>query len=106
MTAVDVDMSDLTDTFMTIATIAVCAQGTTRITNIANQRVKECNRIEAMGMSLTSNKDPKIYSIITHSVKELSKLGVNASELETGIQIEGVGADLSRLHGIVFSGPP
>ena len=50
--AVDVDMSDLTDTFMTIATIAVAAEGTTRITNIANQRVKECNRIEAMGIFL------------------------------------------------------
>lgn len=49
LTGVDVDMADLTDTFMTIAAIAVCAKGTTRITNIANQRVKECNRIEAMG---------------------------------------------------------
>jgi hypothetical protein len=48
--AVEVDMADLTDTFMTIAAIAVCAKGTTKITNIANQRVKECNRIEAMGM--------------------------------------------------------
>src|SRR5690606_8394925 len=48
--AVDVDMSTLTDCFMTIAAIAVAAEGRTNITNIANQRVKECNRIAVMGM--------------------------------------------------------
>ncbi|KAI8988454.1 hypothetical protein BDF20DRAFT_815668 [Mycotypha africana] len=42
----------------------------TRITGIANQRVKECNRIAAM-------------------VHELTKFGVQASELPDGIQIHG-----------------
>ncbi|KAI8333179.1 EPSP synthase-domain-containing protein [Chlamydoabsidia padenii] len=42
----------------------------TRITGIANQRVKECNRIAAM-------------------VHELTKFGVEASELPDGIQITG-----------------
>jgi pentafunctional AROM polypeptide len=42
------------------------AQGTSRIHNIANQRVKECNRIAAM-------------------VTELGKCGVTARELEDGI---------------------
>ncbi|KAI8059587.1 hypothetical protein BC940DRAFT_247460 [Gongronella butleri] len=42
----------------------------TRITGIANQRVKECNRIAAM-------------------VHELNKFGVTASELPDGIQIHG-----------------
>ncbi|KAI9260772.1 hypothetical protein BDA99DRAFT_483343 [Phascolomyces articulosus] len=42
----------------------------TRITGIANQRVKECNRIAAM-------------------VHELTKFGVVASELPDGIQIHG-----------------
>ena len=51
--AVDVDMGDMTDTFMTVCALAAVAEGTTRITNIANQRVKECNRIAAMVTELT-----------------------------------------------------
>ncbi|ORX51180.1 Pentafunctional AroM protein, partial [Hesseltinella vesiculosa] len=45
-------------------------ENTTRITGIANQRVKECNRIAAM-------------------VHELNKFGVSAAELPDGIQITG-----------------
>ncbi|KAI8874978.1 3-phosphoshikimate 1-carboxyvinyltransferase, partial [Backusella circina FSU 941] len=46
------------------------SENITRITGIANQRVKECNRIAAM-------------------VHELTKFGVTASELPDGIQIHG-----------------
>ena len=47
--AVDVDMSEVTDTFMTAAVVMASTNGgTCRITNIANQRVKECDRIAAM----------------------------------------------------------
>jgi pentafunctional AROM polypeptide len=72
--AVDVNMGDLTDAFMGIACLAAVAQGTTRITGIANQRVKECNRIQVM-------------------VEELSKLGVTCRELEDGVEVEGMGLD-------------
>lgn len=61
---------DLTDAFMGIACLAAVAKGTTRITGIANQRVKECNRIRVM-------------------VEELTKCGINSRELEDGIEIEG-----------------
>ena len=61
---------DLTDAFMGVACLAAVAKGTTRITGIANQRVKECNRILVM-------------------VEELSKCGVKCRELEDGIEIEG-----------------
>ena len=70
--AVTVDMDALTDTFMTLAAVAVFATGTTRITNIANQRVKECNRLQVM-------------------VEELNKCGVAARETDTGLDIEGKG---------------
>lgn len=66
----DVDMDTMTDLFMTLAAVAAVARGTTRIVNVANQRVKECNRIEAM-------------------VEELRKCGVQCSELEDGIEIQG-----------------
>ena len=64
--AVDIDMDAMTDTFMTLAAVAAFATGTTRISNIANQRVKECNRLQVM-------------------VEELNKCGVVARETETGM---------------------
>ena len=71
---IDVDMANTTDCFMTLAAVAAVAVGVTRITGIGNQRVKECNRIAAM-------------------VAELGKVGVAASELPDGIQIEGRGGE-------------
>lgn len=67
-----VDMEPMTDAFLTASVLAAVAvgPGRTSITGIANQRVKECNRIAAM-------------------VHELSKFGVIAGELEDGIWIEG-----------------
>ncbi|KAJ2960514.1 hypothetical protein NQZ79_g4120 [Umbelopsis isabellina] len=71
-----VDMETMTDAFLTASVLAAATQapdGTeniTRITGIANQRVKECNRIAAM-------------------VHELTKFGVTCSELPDGIQIHG-----------------
>jgi pentafunctional AROM polypeptide len=83
LVAVDeINMADMTDAFMTAAALAAVASGTTRIVGIANQRVKECNRIEAM-------------------VTELAKCGVHAYELDDGIAIEGQ-PDASKLHGALI----
>ncbi|KAI9765167.1 MAG: 3-dehydroquinate dehydratase (3-dehydroquinase) [Geoglossum simile] len=70
-----IDMETMTDAFLTASVLAAFAQGregqnTTRIVGIANQRVKECNRITAM-------KD------------QLAKFGVICRELEDGIEIDG-----------------
>ncbi|KAF4446314.1 3-phosphoshikimate 1-carboxyvinyltransferase [Fusarium austroafricanum] len=73
-----VDMEPMTDAFLTASVLAAVASGTTRITGIANQRVKECNRIAAM-------KD------------QLSKFGVHCNELEDGIEVIGKGQDGSVL---------
>ncbi|KAF7509948.1 hypothetical protein GJ744_007262 [Endocarpon pusillum] len=77
-----VDMEPMTDAFLTASVLGAVAQGkgashTTRIYGIANQRVKECNRILAM-------KD------------ELSKFGVMCHEHEDGIEINGIGRDNLR----------
>ena len=77
LVGIDVNMSEQTDCFMTLAVVAAIAKGTTRITGIANQRVKECNRIAAM-------------------VAELAKCGITARELPDGIEIEGA---KEKLHG-------
>ncbi|KAF4458455.1 3-phosphoshikimate 1-carboxyvinyltransferase [Fusarium albosuccineum] len=69
-----VDMEPMTDAFLTASVLAAVASGKTQITGIANQRVKECNRIAAM-------KD------------QLAKFGVQCNELEDGIEVLGKGQD-------------
>lgn len=65
-----VDMEPMTDAFLTASALAAVASGTTTITGIANQRVKECNRIAAM-------RD------------QLAKFGVRTDELDDGIIVTG-----------------
>ena len=68
-----VDMEPMTDAFITAAMLcAVATPGaSTRITGVANQRVKECNRLRAV-------------------VDELAKLGVLVREHEDGVEVFGV----------------
>ncbi|KLU92817.1 pentafunctional AROM polypeptide [Magnaporthiopsis poae ATCC 64411] len=65
-----VDMEPMTDAFLTASVLAAVASGTTKITGIANQRVKECNRIAAMKV-------------------QLAKFGVQCNELDDGIEVTG-----------------
>lgn len=72
----EIDMEPMTDAFLTASILAAVAQNgqsksTTRITGIANQRVKECNRIKAME-------------------DELAKFGVKCHQLDDGIEINGI----------------
>ncbi|SPO05797.1 probable Pentafunctional AROM polypeptide [Cephalotrichum gorgonifer] len=80
-----VDMEPMTDAFLTASVLAAVARGVTRITGIANQRVKECNRILAM-------KD------------QLARFGVESKELDDGIEVEGILAENLRIpDGGVYS---
>jgi pentafunctional AROM polypeptide len=77
----EIDMEPMTDAFLTASVLAAVASSngsstTTRIYGIANQRVKECNRIEAM-------KD------------ELAKFGVTCRSFDDGIEVDGRGYELS-----------
>jgi len=79
----EVDMEPMTDAFLTASVLAAVAQGsngksTTRIIGIANQRVKECNRIQAME-------------------DQLAKFGVTCRQLSDGIEIDGI--DYADLKG-------
>lgn len=65
-----VDMETMTDAFLTATVLAAVAPGKTQITGIANQRVKECNRIAAMR-------------------EQLLKFGVECNELDDGIEVIG-----------------
>lgn len=70
----NVDMEPMTDAFLTASVLAAVAKGTTRIYGIANQRVKECNRIDAM-------------------MTQLAKFGVVSREHEDGLEIDGTPID-------------
>lgn len=72
----ETDMEPMTDAFLTASVLAAVAPGrgaksTTRILGIANQRGKECNRIQAMRLGL-------------------GKFGVTCRELPEGIEIDGI----------------
>ncbi len=45
-------MLDCTDTFISMAVILSTIEGISRITGIANQKLKECNRIRAVSKNL------------------------------------------------------
>lgn len=74
--SIEVDMESMTDAFLTACVLAAVAEKgkVTKITGIANQRQKECNRIEAMRL-------------------QLAKFGVECRELDDGIEVVGAGAD-------------
>jgi 3-phosphoshikimate 1-carboxyvinyltransferase len=65
---IDVDMSLISDTSLTLAAIAPFAQGPTRIRGVAHSRLQECDRISA-------------------AVTEVRKLGAKAEEYDDGWQI-------------------
>lgn len=71
----EIDMEPMTDAFLTASVLAAvaCSNGestTTRIYGIANQRVKECNRIQAME-------------------DELAKFGITCRQFDDGIEVDG-----------------
>ncbi len=65
---IDVDMSLISDTSLTLAALAPFASGPTRVRGIAHSRLQECDRIRA-------------------AVTEVRKLGARAEEYEDGWQI-------------------
>ena len=72
----DINMESMTDAFLTASVLAAVAQDpksdrSTTITGIANQHVKECDRIEAMK-------------------EQLARCGVHARAMDDGIEIHGL----------------
>lgn len=84
----EIDMEEMTDAFLTACVLLGVAskpsiegnRNSTKIVGIANQRVKECNRIAAM-------------------VTELGKMGIRAEELEDGIEVFGTPVDVVAKRG-------
>ena len=79
---VDVDMNAICDTVMTLAVVALFADGVTRIRNVAHIRHKETDRIAALAA-------------------ELRKLGAEVDEQPDGLVIDPPPAD--RLRGAAIA---
>ncbi|OIP95317.1 3-phosphoshikimate 1-carboxyvinyltransferase [Candidatus Wirthbacteria bacterium CG2_30_54_11] len=75
---VDVDMNSMPDMVQTLAIVAACTEGETKIRDVANLRVKETDRLSALK-------------------KELGRVGVRVKELEDGLVIQG-----GNPHGAVI----
>ena len=80
--AVDVDMNAFSDTVMTLAVVALFADGVSRIRNVAHIRHKETDRIAAVA-------------------NELRKLGARVDELPDGLIIDPPAPE--RLHGATIA---
>jgi 3-phosphoshikimate 1-carboxyvinyltransferase len=65
---IDVDMSDISDTVLTLSAVALFVEGPTRIRGVAHNRAKESDRIGDLA-------------------KELRKLGATIHEFDDGIEI-------------------
>jgi 3-phosphoshikimate 1-carboxyvinyltransferase len=52
LTGIEIDMERMPDVVLTLSVVAWLAKGPTYITNIANLRVKECDRIHAAAAEL------------------------------------------------------
>ena len=75
LVAIDADLSDIPDQVPTVAALAPFARGTTVIRNVAHLRIKESDRLAAMS-------------------SELRRAGAEVEELEDGLVIPGVWAEL------------
>ncbi|MFD1008367.1 MULTISPECIES: 3-phosphoshikimate 1-carboxyvinyltransferase [Oceanisphaera] len=71
--AVDMDMNHIPDAAMTIATTALFANGTTRLRNIYNWRVKETDRLYAMATELrklgVEVEEGEDYLVVTPAIQ-------------------------------------
>lgn len=52
LAGIEADMDEMPDTVLTLATVAAFGDSPTRITNVANLRVKECDRLHAAATEL------------------------------------------------------
>ena len=80
----EIDLNAIPDALPALAVTACCAEGTTRLVNVPQARLKETDRIAVMH-------------------EELRKMGASIEELPDGLLIEGFGPD-AKLHGAHVNG--
>ena len=77
---IDIDMNNTPDALPSMAVAGCFARGTTRLLNVAQARLKECDRIHA-------------------ATAELTKMGAKIEELEDGLVIHQSNLKGNQVHG-------
>jgi 3-phosphoshikimate 1-carboxyvinyltransferase len=77
---IEIDMNATPDALPAMAVVGCYAKGTTRLVNVAQARLKECDRISAVAA-------------------ELTKMGANIEELDDGLIIHQSELKGAKLHG-------
>jgi 3-phosphoshikimate 1-carboxyvinyltransferase len=77
---IDIDMNDTPDALPAMAVVGCFAEGTTRLLNVEQARLKECDRINAIAT-------------------ELNKMGGKVTELPDGLIIEQASLNGAEVHG-------
>ncbi len=77
---IDIDMNNTPDALPALAVTGCFAKGTTRLLNVAQARLKECDRINGIAT-------------------ELSKMGANIEELQDGLVIHESDLHGTEVHG-------
>lgn len=102
---VTVNMRDISDTMPTLAAIAPFASGPVRIEDVANTRVKECDRLEAcaenlrrLGVEVTTGPDwieiqPCATLVSGAEIKSYGDHRVVMSFAVTGLRVPGISFD-------------
>lgn len=80
LNGIDIDMNNTPDALPAMAVIGCFAKGTTRLLNVAQARLKECDRIAA-------------------AKTELEKMGARITEMEDGLIIEQSKLKGTAVHG-------
>jgi 3-phosphoshikimate 1-carboxyvinyltransferase len=80
LNGIDIDMNSTPDALPAMAVAACFARGTTRLLNVSQARLKECDRIAA-------------------TARELAKMGANIEELEDGLVIHHSQLKGADVHG-------
>ncbi len=80
LTGMDIDLNDTPDALPALAVVGCFAKGTTRLLNVEQARLKECDRIHAI-------------------TAELKKMGADISELPDGVVIRQSDLKGATVHG-------
>jgi 3-phosphoshikimate 1-carboxyvinyltransferase len=80
LTGIDIDMNDTPDALPALAVVGCFAKGETRLLNVEQARLKECDRISAI-------------------TAELKKMGANIEELSDGVIIRQSDLKGANVHG-------
>src|SRR5450759_4819839 len=100
--AIDRDCNHIPDAAMTLAVVALFADGTTTLRNIASWRVKETDRIAAMATELRSVVVPSANKATTASVIAASGMWLQSRSIAFSVPRSGARASIQFEPSVLY----